>query len=348
MTKSWEIENDFRYILDEGDRCLNHLNNKHILLTGCTGFIGKWLILTLLTFIKNNQKIDIYLDIVTRNKKKLLANSIIDFNYPFINIIETDIRKITLNKSYDYVVHGATSASAQLNENNPVEMFSVIIDGTKRLLEELVKQKFSGKVMNLSSGAVYGLQSKIKNVKELDMTGPDIINPINAYAEAKRASESLFSLFKKQHNIKFVNARIFALLGPLLPLDIHFAAGNFINCAINGNKILINGDGTPIRSYLYPTDLILWILFLMSNKDSEGAYNLGSDEAISIEELAKLISNKYNVSYSVANEIDKGWNISRYVPCNKKIIKFTNIKQSVPLEDAINRTFLWGKNNEES
>lgn len=343
MNKTWCIKDDLTYITKVGEKYFKQLENKTILLTGCTGFIGKWLILSLLHYNKLSHG-TFRLHILTRDKEKLLQDKHIDFRNEIFHIIQTDIRTLSLEDKYDYVVHGATSASAELNEKDPIEMFSVVVDGTKRVLSELNRIKFSGKIINLSSGAVYGVQDNdTKFIKESDCSAPDTSNAVHAYAEAKRSSESLFALYSKQYKFKFANARIFALLGPMLPLNVHFAAGNFIHNVLKMKKLVIKGSGKPIRSYLYPTDLVLWILFLLLDNDATGSFNLGSKEDISICDLADMIAKKYHTSFNIENKNDKGWNTSRYVPDNEKIISCSGINQSVFLDEAIQRTYQWNK-----
>ena len=79
------------------------------------------------------------LHVLTRDKERLYQNKYIDFTNQSIHVIQSDIREMSLNCNYDYLVHGATSASAELNEKDPIEMFSVVVDGTKRILSELKK-----------------------------------------------------------------------------------------------------------------------------------------------------------------------------------------------------------------
>ena len=162
------------------------------------------------------------------------------------------------------------------------------------------------------------------------------------YAEGKRASEMLCAIYGKQFGCHIVVARIFALLGPLLNLDIHFAAGNFIRDAISGKKISVSGDGRPERSYLYPSDLVVWLLAMLTHGNPGAAYNAGSEEGVSIADLAKLTSLLIgNHGYEVLGLTDSGWNPGRYVPSNQLIQEQLNVKQTVSLAESIKRTAYW-------
>jgi dTDP-glucose 4,6-dehydratase len=152
----------------------------------------------------------------------------------------------------------------------------------------------------------------------------------------------LCAIYAKQFGLDIVVARIFALLGPLLNLNIHFAAGNFIRDALEGKKITVSGDGRPERSYLYPSDLVVWLLAILTHGSSRQAYNLGSEEAISIAGLAKLTSSLLSdQGFEVLNLSDSGWNPGRYVPSNQLIRESLGMVQTINLSQAVERTAIW-------
>ena len=119
---------------------------------------------------------------------------------------------------------------------------------------------------------------------------PDLTNHRSAYGEGKRAAEMLCTIAARQHGLDIVTARIFALLGPLLSLDIHFAAGNFIRDAMAGKTIVVEGAGRAVRSYLYAADLTVWLWAMLLRAPAGAIYNVGSEEWVSIAELAERVA----------------------------------------------------------
>jgi dTDP-glucose 4,6-dehydratase len=116
----------------------------------------------------------------------------------------------------------------------------------------------------------------------------------------KRAAEHLCSLYNDRFGLESVIARCFAFVGEDLPLNAHFAIGNFIHDALYSNEINVAGNGTPVRSYMNQADLARWLLCILDKGIAGRAYNVGSDEGISISELAHLVRNILGPSKPVA------------------------------------------------
>jgi len=342
----WNIEQDFEQISHLGASSFEQLSNSHLFLTGGTGFIGTWL-LKAIAFVNESKRAHIEVTILTRNPQEF-AKKFPDLDKnPLFHFIKGDVLTLNdlapaSNTLFTHLIHAATDASADLNENNPLKMFDTVVFGTRQVLDFAVSQKIP-QVLYLSSGAVYGQQgASTPFVAEDALIAPDCTNPKNTYAEGKRASEMLCAIYGKQFGLQITIARIFALLGPLLNLSIHFAAGNFIRDAMSGKKIMVSGDGRPERSYLYPSDLIVWLLAILTHGTPGAAYNVGSQEAISIADLASLTSKVLgNLGYEVLGLTDLGWNPGRYVPSNELIRAQLGVQQTVDLATAIKRTAIW-------
>ena len=139
-------------------------------------------------------------------------------------------------------------------------------------------------------------------------------------------------------------ARVFAQVGPYLPLDKQFAAGNFILNAITNDDFLIKGDGTPHRSYMYGADLAIWRWAILIRGDSCLAYNVGSDESISIKDLACKIASIAGIKSSkikLLNNPIAGKSHDRYVPNISRAKNELSLKITIPLEEAFCRTIDW-------
>ena len=340
---NYNLTSDFEHITSSCDHIFQELNNSHIFLTGGTGFIGTW-ILESIKHANVNMNLNIKVSILTRDSK-LFKTKLPDLgNYDKYDFVDGDIVNFKYpEKKYDYIIHGATDASAELNEKHPDKMFSTIVDGTNHILKMSKKIKVK-KFLYMSSGAVYGNQPvNMSKIEESWFGSVNFVDTKSAYAEGKRSAEMLCSIYNKKHNIDISIARIFALLGPYLTLGIHFAAGNFILDAINKKKVIVKGNGLPVRSYLYPTDLVIFLFNLLIKKESHiNPYNIGSDDAISIKDLAKKISTLIgNGEYEVMSHNDKGWNLGRYVPNTDKFSKDFNLDRNVSLDEAIIRTAKW-------
>ncbi|TXJ61009.1 NAD(P)-dependent oxidoreductase [Brachyspira aalborgi] len=328
------IEEDTNFIFTQLKNIvdLSKLNNSNILITGGTGLFGKS-ILDALIFMHNFYEFKI--TVLSRNKNNFL------FNYPkynleFINFISGDIRNFDCKRQdFDYIIHAATPASAKLEEENPKEMYSVILEGTKNIID-IAKDMNVKKLLFTSSGAVYGEQyQSIKSFKE-DYQGI----PITYYGKAKKISENIFL----NSNINVSIARCFAVTGPYLNLNIHFAIGNFIKDAIENRDIIINGDGRPLRSYLYTADLVIWLLAILLKSENKSIYNVGGRNGISIYDLAKKVSkqvNNYTGKVDILTKYNYNYPTPKYIPNNKKIIKELGVKENYTLDEAIKRTIDW-------
>lgn len=340
--QEWTLNHDLEMVITQAKENFLKLDGSRLFITGGTGFIGCWF-LESLKYAIESFNLNIKATILTRSTKAFNLKAPHLASYKNFNFFEGELLTAKFpNTHYTHIIHAATESSADLNENNPLLMFNTIVTGTKKILDFAVERKIN-KVLFLSSGAIYGRQPwELERVKESWYGDVNCVDPKLTYAEAKRAAEMLCAIYKKQFGINTAIARIFALLGPYISLDIHFAAGNFIRDALQGKEIIVNGNGRPFRSYLYAGDLIIWLWHLLLNADNSEPYNVGSDEMISIKDLAQKVSNLIgNNGFRILGDEDDGWNIGRYVPDTRKIAKHYGLKKIVTLDDSILRTAYW-------
>jgi dTDP-glucose 4,6-dehydratase len=162
-------------------------------------------------------------------------------------------------------------------------------------------------------------------------------------------AEHLCVAYAQDASFQVTIARCFAFVGPHLPLDQHFAIGNFIHASIEGRAIEIQGDGTPRRSWLYMADLAIWLWTLLVQGQSNRAYNVGSDEDHSIASGARLVAKTLRpdgkggstLPVQIHGVADPASPVNNYVPSIERAHQELGLKVRVPLAEAVRRTASW-------
>lgn len=328
------IEEDCHNILKFAPCNWNKLRGKRLFLTGGTGFFGKWLLNSFL-YANRDLKLGASMVVLSRSPEKFLSNHPAFANRSELTFIAGDVRDFIFpNGPFDILIHAATPASAKLEAEDPNEMYSIIVNGTKRVLEFAKKTRVH-KLLLTSSGAVYGtLPSELEHIDETYQPKPE-----TAYGMGKYEAEKLCLASE----IEIVIARCFAFVGPYLPMDIHYAIGNFICDAFNNRDIIVKGDGRPYRSYLYAADLMAWLWTLLLEGKAGNTYNVGSQEAVTIAELAKIVSADVNnhVGVQILGKANVNVPAPRYVPSTRKAESELHLSQHYSLPEAIRRTTVW-------
>ena len=221
-------------------------------------------------------------------------------------------------------------------------MFDINILGTRHLLDFSIACG-AKKFLLASSGAVYGRQPPgMENISETFSGAPDPADPLSAYGEAKRGAELLCAIYAGQYGISTKIARCFAFSGPHLPLDAHFAFGNFIRDALRGGPVHVTGDGTALRSYLYSADLAIWIWTILFNGVACRPYNVGSEEAVSIAGLARSVADAFRpgMRVDISKKHEEGQAVDRYIPSCARAREI-GLFQRVSLSEQTRRTIEW-------
>ena len=344
------LANDLDHILAHTTGLWNELCGKRIFITGGTGFFGCWL-LESLAWANDKLGLDATALALTRDPQAFRRKAPHLASHPAIQFHIGDVRAFDFPVGeFSHIIHAATEANAKLNDENPLLMFDTIVEGTRRTLE--FAQRCGAKNFLLtSSGAVYGKQpSQMPQIPEDYPGGPDPTDPHSAYGEGKRASEMLCTFYAKQFGLEAKIARCFAFVGPYLPLDTHFAIGNFIRDGLRGGPIQVNGDGTPYRSYLYAADLAIWLWTILLRGETCRPYNVGSEESITIAELAHMVAQSFTppVAVKIARAIVPGQPAERYVPAIRRAKAELDLSQWIALSTAIQRTISWHKHTDEA
>jgi nucleoside-diphosphate-sugar epimerase len=313
---------------------------------GGTGFFGCWL---LESFAYANDQLGLKARavVLTRNPGAFAAKAPHLAERPDLEFVTGDVRTFPFPEgSFSHVIHAGTTSSAPVE---PGEMFATIVDGTRRVLE-FAAAHGTRKLLFVSSGAVYGRQpSDLAHIPEDYPGAPDPLDPASAYGEGKRAAELLCALANRKPGLETKIARCFAIVGPHLPLDAHFAIGNFIRDALRGGPIQVMGDGTPFRSYLYAADLTIWLWTILFRGKPGRAYNVGSEIALSISEAARKVAGIFQLPLEVqiAKTPAPAQQPERYVPSTARARAELGLRELISLEEAVRRTIQWDRDSDE-
>jgi dTDP-glucose 4,6-dehydratase len=309
------------------------LRGERILITGGTGFFGRWL---LESFVWANDQLalDAHAVVLTRDPNPARVPA-----HPSITLLQGDVCSFTPPAgSFNYMIHAATDARATLNSQDPLAMLDTIIDGTRHVLD-FARQAGVRRALLTSSGLVYGPQPpELSHVPEDYPGGGDPTRPNAAYAEGKRIAELLFANAHRHWGLEATIARCYAFVGPYLPLDEHFAIGNFVRDTLNGGPVRIGGDGTPVRSYMYPTDLVIWLWTILLRGQPGRPYNVGAEDAAPLSQVAREVAGDLEVTLAHPPGSQPP---NRYVPSTRRAREELGLKITVERDEAIRRTLAW-------
>jgi dTDP-glucose 4,6-dehydratase len=367
---------DLTHILHHARPAFEALRHANLFITGGTGFFGHWLLESLLYA---NRALDLQLKatVLTRNAAAFRTNSPHINADPAITLLEGDIATFPFpTEPHTHVIHAATDSGGKQSAQSPEALATSILAGTQHLLDfathtSHLKSHVSShetnshlRLLYTSTGAVYGRSTQLLHTPE---TYPIPTLPPDSYESAKLAAEDLCLTHPE---LNPVIARCFAFVGPHLPLDAHFAIGNFLGAAISGKPIHIKGDGTPRRSWLYMSDLAIWLWTLLTHGQPNRAYNVGSDDGMTIAEAAHLVQKtvilsegaglypapqskdpddatvaKTSATFLPRIQIDGTPNpaapLNSYVPDITRARTELGLEVTIPLPEALRRTAAW-------
>lgn len=330
---------------------------RRLFITGGTGFFGCWLLETLQVA---NRKFGLGTEATVLSRDPAAFARRVPHLAPGVRWVQgsaTDFTPASVARelgvkpgrmAYDAVIHLTTEADNARTLADPAAAVDAIAGSTRRALE-FAAAVGARRFLFTSSGSIYGRQpSELERIPDDSPGSPDPAHLSAAYAisgRAKRDAEHLCATLGAEKGLEVVIARCFAFAGPHLPLDSKFAFGNFLADALGNRDIIVKGDGTPVRSYLYAADLAVWLWTLLARGKAGRTYNVGSEVAVTMAELAATMARLVAPGRKVRilGTPDSSAPTDRYVPSTRRARDELGLEERIGLEEAILRTADWAR-----
>lgn len=323
---------DVEDILMASETSFQSFRKLKIMVFGGTGFVGKWLISTLiLANARFNLEILVVLASRDPQRARLMFRHLSQASIIFVDVKDLEHQDIPHCDIYIHAATPTTDSDATLLSDP-----DSYIDISKFIVNSARITKNSPIVMHLSSGAVYGHQG-MNTIFQLEQRAPTLNAP-ERYTKAKLEIEQMLDKARDEGLIRAMSPRLFAFAGPQLPLGAHFAVGNFLRDGIEGNPISVLGNSQTRRSYLYPSDLIHVLIEMLAKLPTQ-VINIGSDKPISMQNLANLVSQKTNQLpiQLIGEELEP----SNYVPSIENLRLYVTDREFVDIEEILDRWLSW-------
>lgn len=332
------------------DGSWDSLCGARIFLTGGTGFFGIWLLESLL-WANQRRALGLSVTVLTRSANKFLSEKALhlrsraELKFLQGNLVDFEIPSATDEFRFSHIIHAASETNLEQSEDWASRHLAAALDGTRRLLDMAASHRIDGMLVT-TSGAVYSHMDAVSadgRCIELPAGVQDYASERIVYGQAKRMMEVMSAVAAQEHAFRVLIARCFCFVGPYLPLEGNYAVGNFIRDVLEGKKIIVSGDGTPLRSYLYPVDLVVWLLKILVAGRSGVPYNVGGQRAVSIGELAHVVAgvSSHAAGVDIKGAPVAGTRPNAYLPSVDRIRDQFGLSVTVDLEEAIWRTLAW-------
>jgi len=329
---------DLQYIADAAQFDLLRLKNAHVFLTGCTGFLGKWIIEALL-WASESMELDLRLSVLTRSVAHVRAAMPHWPAHARLSLIEGDVTswRPAEAQGISHIIHGANYCNTGKADWALCHM-DIAVEGTRNMLALAARERCENLLL-LSSGAVYGIRqggARPPYVEQED--GPDAyLRESNVYAVCKYFEEMYAAAYGQQYGIRVPIARLFTFMGLHMPLHRRQALGSFLNDVRHGKDITIQGDGTAVRSYMYAADMVVCLLALLVRGEHGRPYNVGSNEPISVKALAEKVveASGKKIGVKVLGEAAPCNAPQVYVPDTSAMEKLGTGRGSRPFEQVL-------------
>lgn len=360
------VRHDLSYICDHLKNEFSEMAGKKLLLTGGAGFLGYYLVQSILAWndrISDSEKIfltvyDNFIRGVPSWLTELQGNE-------FLILVEHDITHPlpTDVDDFHYIIHAASIASPTFYRQYPIETMDANVNGLRILLEYCLQQKEKSKPVEgflfYSSSEVYGDPSPDNIPTSEGYYGyVSCTGPRACYDESKRFGETMCVNFARQYDLPVKMARPFNNYGPGLKITDKRVIPDFVRDIVAGRDIVMYSDGSPTRTFCYIADAIVGYFKILVNGQNGEAYNIGVEKPeISMRRLAEMIVDLSKDVFGYQGRFvhrlndDKDYlldNPNRRCPSIEKARKALGYEPGIELQQGLRRSLVWYRDNTEA
>ena len=338
------ITSDLNCAIEPHLSALAPLRNSELLVTGGTGFVGSW-VAEAVAYLNDHHSFETRLTLQRPRASQFARRHPHLGRRPEFQLQDIDVRNLLeLPRQAAWVIHAAASPDARQHASDPTRIIETIVSGTSALLKAAVRSSDIRRILNVSSGLVYGAQPlQLERVPETYFGSLDPSSFTAAYAESKRLAETLCASYGSQYRLPISTARMFAFVGPYQMLDRPWAVNNFVRDAIQGSNLRIHGDGLTVRSYMYPADMATWLLVMLVRGQDGSAYNVGHPDGVTLLSLAEKIAGMRPKEIRIQTDVLREARSirSRFVPDVAKAGRELGLSARFDLDTSIRRMMDW-------
>ena len=353
------IEKDLDHICFSSKDEMLKLSGKDVLITGGAGFLGYYLVQSLLHCNDKNTNfkpinLTVY-DNLFRGTPEWIKSMSTKSNFKLINKNIVDITTSNM-PFYNYIIHAASIASPIFYRQFPIETMDANVIGLRKLLDHALKSKESLEgFLFFSTSEIYGDPDDANIPTHEDYRGNvSCTGPRACYDESKRYGETMCVNFAKQHGLPIGIARPFNNYGPGLKIEDGRVIPDFAQSIFKDEDIILFSDGSPTRTFCYVADAITGYIKILTSSVKGESYNIGIEKPeISILNLAELFIKSarklygYNGKVVTKLNLDKEYlidNPNRRCPSIEKARQQLNFNPSIDLDEGIKRSLIWYSN----
>ena len=278
------------------------LPQDHMLVLGGTGLFGSHLLPRIFSYLESTKQPASF-TIVSSDEERSLSR-FPKLKHSRINLVNCNLLVDSSIQGIDpptHVLHMANVSAAQTFSGTDQLSKYTLLSNSVELIKSVSRPGTTRKIVFTSSGVAYGDSA---TYTETENSNINHLHPLSSLGFAKMNAEYLLNMLALEINASLTICRCFSFISPYLPVDLHYALGNFVSNAVEGKPITIKGDGTDLRSYQHVDDAIDWIISLLFMNQPPLLINVGSSRPISIKDLAGLVRQLVNPNMLI-NVLDK-------------------------------------------